>query len=199
MGRAEDAGWVSWNVAGPVIDRLVEFVGTKYQAAEMIGMHSNALSMPRQFLRRTAFNQALYLVGKYQDARAAGRNRHAYFKVGGPMVVHTDVLGKVIRDWTLRYLKERPRAISKYTAQGDGFVGPMDWLSTEVGIHPRKISGITSGELVTVNDILAEKLLIAMGEEWRLSTRGPDRIQVIPNPNWRIEWWIDYMREQGCV
>ena len=126
--------------------------------------------------------------------------RPHYFKQGEPEVVPTYQLAVVIREWSLRFLADRPRdqwqTGKTFVDSGmPEFMGPVDWLTKETGIDQRQISRITTEETVTTSLTVAEKLLMAIDREYMLAN---GEIQVVPNPSWSLDQWMSYMRERGC-
>lgn len=71
---------------------------------------------------------------------------------------------------------------------------PLEWLEQESGINRRRIKGYVNREFHFVPFSHAEKLLIAMGAEYKLAN---GEIPVEKNPHW--SWWQfkRFMRQQG--
>jgi predicted lipase len=119
---------------------------------------------------------------------------------GEAMVVQGFQISTIMRKWITNYLKDRPhnhRSTDENGTAGvpNDFIGPIELLAEKTGMHIRQVSRICNGELKTVQESQAEKLLIAIDESYRFSN---GEIQVVPNPNWSNERWIRYMQEQGC-
>jgi hypothetical protein len=81
------------------------------------------------------------------------------------------------------------------------FIGPLQFIEQEsqrcackVGV--KYLSDILRGERLTVGYCKAEAILMALGKEHLLKT---GEIQVVPNPNWSFEKWVNYMQERGCI
>jgi hypothetical protein len=124
---------------------------------------------------------------------------------GEAEVVPTEEIGALIRNFSKRWVAERPTSFremeidvpeSSIRPNKTVFMGPIDYLSTHTGIQPRQIARITSGELKMLSFSQAEKLLMAMDKEYLLST---GEISVVRNPNWSPEKWMEYMESRGCV
>lgn len=77
-------------------------------------------------------------------------------------------------------------------------MGALAWLEQESGVNVRRISAIMSEDKKVFREVVglstADRLLQAAG----LTGYLYDQIQVVPNPNWSFEQWIDYMQERGC-
>ena len=110
-----------------------------------------------------------------------------YNGTGEPNVVPGYQLAPVLREWTRRWLADRPNG-------PNGFVGPMQWLAHETGLDLRQVSRITNEEIVVIGEQQAELLLLAIDREYMLY----DEIQVVPNPNWSLEKWLAWREERGC-
>lgn len=115
--------------------------------------------------------------------------RPTYRRSGEADVVPTYQLAAVIREFSRRWLLERPNC------DDDFFMGPVDYLSYHTDVPHRMISRITAEEFVTTPLSRAELLLMAMDHEYMLAT---GEIQVVPNPNWSLESWLAYQEERGC-
>jgi hypothetical protein len=119
---------------------------------------------------------------------------------GEAEVVRAEPLGEIIRRWCANWLAERPRWTSSSKADtkasyGAEFMGPIDWLAEKTEIHFRRVYGIASSEFKHVPLTQADKILTAMGYMDMLGKEIP----VIPNPNWSMERWMEYMESRGCV
>lgn len=122
-----------------------------------------------------------------------------YHNRGESEVVMGDELSKMMKEWIMRWLADRPRNI---TEMGKGsfkgsveFMGPIDWLGEKTGIHLRRVSGLCNGEFPMVPLTQADALLTAIGRPEALYN---GEVRVIPNPGWTNERWIEYMRENGA-
>jgi hypothetical protein len=104
-------------------------------------------------------------------------------------------LSPTLRRWVTRYLAERPlntySSGSSYGTQVE-FLGPIQYLSENTGIHLRRVSAICNGEIEFVPLSQADLLLTAI--DMHLS--NPE-IQVVPNPNWSLERWLAYRQDLG--
>jgi hypothetical protein len=105
-------------------------------------------------------------------------------------------LSTVLREWIVRYLDGRGISESKLVGDEVAMFGPIQYLSHWTGISVRRVSGICNGEFPNVPYQQAEILLMVIDRDYLLAN---GEIQVVPNPNWSLEKWMDYMRERGCV
>lgn len=181
LGRDENAGTIPWEDALPVFERLWEIYGGKTKAAEALGLQRNAFSRNFKTIRRKTFNAARRLLDQEDDQRR--------FKVGEAEVVTAEPLGAVLRNWIVMFMRERPNGVDNV------LMGPINWLSEKTEINERRISGIANGEFSHVPLSQTDALLTAIGRPDLLGIE----IHVMPNPNWSMEWWLDYMAERGCV
>jgi hypothetical protein len=128
---------------------------------------------------------------RLQDGHEAELKRR-YNGMGEAEVVLGEQLSNVIRQWVKEWLVDRPRV-----DQINGRVmGPMDYLKEQTGIHIRRVQGIANGEFKLVSVTQADSILTVIGKQYMLSN---GEIRVIPNPNWSLDRWTDYMRERGCI
>jgi len=112
---------------------------------------------------------------------------------GEPEVVPAEPLGSILRAWVARWLSDRPRGRKNNRAASE-FVGPINWLADETGIHISRVEQICNGEIPQVPLSQADKLLTATGEFYMLG----HEIRVIRNSHWSLEKWQEYMQERGC-
>ena len=107
-------------------------------------------------------------------------------------VVLAEQVAKEIKEWTVKWLKTR----TELEASDREVMGPVQWLAEESGVQRRQIARITSGDIKTISEEQAWKILKAIDREYLLVNRT---IHVIPNPQWSLDHWIEYMRNQGCI
>ena len=115
--------------------------------------------------------------------------QHSYHNQGSPNVVPGYQISKVLREWIVKYLAERP------LNQQTEFMGPVNYIAEHAGVSTRQVSRVANGELEVVAEKMAEKLLMAVGLEHMMMT---DEIQVVPSPYWSTEKWVEYMQSRGC-
>jgi hypothetical protein len=121
----------------------------------------------------------------------------SYNGAGEAEVVPGFQLSVVLRKWVVEWLRERPyRNENTNGATVMQFHGPHDYLSEQTGLHVRRVSGIINGEFFVVPLTQADALLQAIE---RPDLLGAGEIQVVVNPNWSLEKWMDYMAERGCI
>lgn len=134
-----------------------------------------------------------------EQVQTALDSNQAQRKVGEAEVVSGEELSSVMRKWVVRFLADRPldsHAIGENSwGEQAEFIGPMQMLTEHTEINIRRVRGICNGEFKYVPLTQAEALLIAIGEEYKLSN---GEIRVIPNPMWTPEQWVDYMQSRGC-
>lgn len=119
-----------------------------------------------------------------------------YNNRGDPQVVPGYQLAAVLQEFCAKWLENRPLLHSGKGIKGSGFVGPVQFIAQETGINTRRISGFCNSEFPTVSFYQAELVLLAIDREYLLSN---GIIQVVPNPNWDLEDYLEWRREQGCV
>jgi hypothetical protein len=122
------------------------------------------------------------------EARMARKGPPTLGAQGEAEVVPAEPLGSILRAWCVRWLQERPR-----DRQGE-FVGPVNWLAEQTGIHIDRVEQICNGKIARVPLSQADKLLIAIDSNYMLGSV----IRVKPNPNWSFEKWQEYMQGRGC-
>jgi hypothetical protein len=111
---------------------------------------------------------------------------------GEPEVVPCYQLAKILNEWIEKYVADRPlRMAEDGGAFGETFMGPIAWLVDKTGLNERSIHRIIKEEIKVVSLTQADLLLTAID-------RHLSEVQVVPNPNWSLERWIDYMKERGC-
>lgn len=127
-----------------------------------------------------------------------------YKGVGEAEVVPGFQLARVLQAWTVKFLDGRSKNGSNRIGnvqfgveedEADYMFGPVQYLAHYSGIHIRRVSGICNGEFQVVPLTQADKLLQAIERPDLLGTE----IQVVPNPNWSLEKWLEYMQERGCI
>lgn len=107
-------------------------------------------------------------------------------------------LSAALRKWIVEYLDGRHIFDNQAGHRKDNqlkFYGPLQYLSEQTEINERRISGLCNGEYPFVPLSQADKLLQAIERPDMLGIE----IQVVPNPNWSPERWIEHMRERGCI
>lgn len=115
-----------------------------------------------------------------------------------PEVVHTPALAAVVKAWTQHWRADRPVETTGRWRDGRTFQGALPWLSHESGISERRIQNIMGSETKTTSLRVADELLVAMGEHWRLYVPvDHGGIAIVPNPAWSNEYWQRYMAERG--
>lgn len=119
---------------------------------------------------------------------------------GAPLlVVRASELAEAMRPWVER---ERVKAKDAKAASSHGFrpnpmahrMGPMKWLSQETGLDESRVSRIYRCAHKFVNLDIAEKLLIAIGEQHAVHD---GRIHILPNPAMKRATWRERMKAQG--
>jgi len=118
----------------------------------------------------------------------ARKGPQGFITRGEAEVVPAEPLGSILRAWNVRWLQERPKGRS-----GE-FVGPVNWLAEQTGIHVSRVEQICNGKIPRVPLSQADKLLTAIDENYKLGSV----IRIKPNPNWSFEKWQEYMQERGC-
>lgn len=116
----------------------------------------------------------------------------SYNGKGEAQVVLGNQLAKVLQEWRTAF----DRRNEGYDTYRDVIMGPMDWLKEMTGLHIRRIHGLVKGEYEIVPLTQAELVLMAIDKDYLLSN---GTIHVIPNPNWSLEKWTNYMKERGCI
>lgn len=119
---------------------------------------------------------------------------------GEAEVVLGSQLAEVLQEWQQLWFKERDPNLSRSSEWGmsyeDRVMGPNDWLTEKTGLNERRIAGFIKGEFKTVPLTQAELVLLAIDKYYLLDN---GTIRIIPNPNWSLEKWMDYMKERGCI
>lgn len=126
----------------------------------------------------------------------AQENRAEFNSAGEAQVVYGKQLAKILARWRMTYLLERNPVKERVsgTSNQSIVIGPAEWLALETGINVRRIRGMINGEYRTVSLSDADKILQALGKEDLLR----DVLYIIPNPNWSLEKWAEYLEERGC-
>jgi hypothetical protein len=191
-GRDQSAGMISWEEAWPVVNRLIELLGSKRAVAQALGRHRNWLyELKWDKLHREHLNEAKALLRQLE----ATESFHAQ---GEAEVVRAEPLSTVLRGWVTEWIAERPtnhQSMGTQPEDGRDFMGPIEFLAEKTEINPRRVSGIVNGEFEHVSLSQADALLTAAGL-WDYLSLG--EIPIIPNPNWSMEKWQAYMAERGC-
>lgn len=115
-------------------------------------------------------------------------------------VVLTSALSTVVQVWVDRWRADRPGEHARTYAEGRQFMGALPWLTQETGLSSRRLYTILNSETHVTSLAIADTLLTAIGEQWRLSPRispSDGGITVIPNPSWSQEYWQQWMKERG--
>lgn len=130
------------------------------------------------------------------EAREVGRS---YRNTGQAEVVLGEQLAKIVQEWRDEWLAVR-NPWTEYSGNpsknGAKVMGPLDWLKEKTGLNIRRINGIVAGEFRTVSLSQADAILTAIE---RISALTDGTLHIIPNPNWSLEKWTEYMRERGCI
>lgn len=122
----------------------------------------------------------------------------------GADVVPGFQLVELIKQFCETWERDRPSGnFHGWEAEEDtsAYFGPMKYLEVEterrgLRISDRYLRRIKSGEVKFVAFDRAEILVLAMEKE-HLFSNGT--IQVVPNPYWSQEEWLEYMAERGCA
>ncbi len=108
------------------------------------------------------------------------------------------LLSRILQQWIEEYHKERPVINVRVDQKGffSPYVGPINYINQETGIHIRIIRKliVVESELVTLS--LADRILTPLGLAYKLSN---GELPVIKNPKWSTEKWFEYMKERGCT
>jgi len=132
---------------------------------------------------------------KLHKLRTENSSRQNYNGAGEAEVVPGFQIAEEIRkfqhNWELEYPEDGH----------SNFIGPFQYIEEETArlgarVPVRFISYLLHGDKLTVSLSRAEVILMAMGKEYLLQT---GEIQVVPNPNWTFERWLNYMQERGCI
>lgn len=134
------------------------------------------------------------LSAEHVEMREAEKRK--YNGAGEAEVVLSAQLAPILTEHRRRWNLERNAKTESELHQGSMVMGFLDWLSFETEIGVRRLWGIMRKEYKTVPFSQAEKILMALQEE-NLLTNGD--VRVIPNPNWSLEKWMNYMEERGCI
>jgi hypothetical protein len=120
-----------------------------------------------------------------------------YNGTGEAEVVPGFQLQKVLQIWVEQWVNDRPLGHqSPGIASGASFTGPFQYIAEQTGLNPRRISAIHRGEIKFIALSDADEILSAMNLTHLLAT---GEIQVVPNPNWSLEKWLNFMDERGCI
>lgn len=141
----------------------------------------------------------------------SGRNAKPFdpkantFRNKGPAeVVDARQVGALIREFSVRWLAERPTMNTSggnpYPSDEEKptyFMGPIDYIAYWSKVNPRVISGVVNDNYNVQNLSLAhaDAILTAIGQYDQLGKT----IEVRPNPNWSLEKYVAYMAERGCI
>lgn len=191
LGRDPDAGQASWAEAWPVFSALIHELGSKAAVARRLGRHRGFLSEMERYhsVKRKFLQEAEALLAEITKDKPR-------YRVGEAEVVRGADLSKVLNRWVVKYLKEHPSTNDDPSWRGAvSHFGPMQWLSHKTEINVRRISGINSGEFEYVPLSQADKLLTAIGQTDSFYNGD---VEIIPNPNWRREWYQRHMEDAGC-
>lgn len=117
-------------------------------------------------------------------------------KSGEAQVVFGAQLAEILKEWRDLWELERTEyEQSSYgRPAGSGVMGPTQYISTQTGIDRRRVSGIVNGEWKFIPLSQADAVLSAIGKDYLIG----GFLHVIPNPNWSMESWVEYMKERGC-
>lgn len=120
-------------------------------------------------------------------------------RLGEAQVVFGEQLSEILLKWKAAYLKERNPDTETgpfaYSVKGYGpIVGPTQYISMQTGIDRRRVSGMMNGEYKFVPLSQADAVLSAIDKDYLIG----GFLHVIPNPNWSMESWVNYMKERGC-
>jgi hypothetical protein len=137
-----------------------------------------------------------------RDLEEESENNYRKFNAAGsPEVVLGQQLAEILQEWKVNYLKERnpEKEFPKGWKTGvvnSQVIGPVDYLKEHTGLDPRRIFGMIKGEYKIIALAQAELILMVIDREYLLSN---GYLRVIPNPNWSLERWMNYMNERGCI
>lgn len=123
----------------------------------------------------------------------------SYNGKGEAEVVPGYQLAEELQAWCKAWLAVRPYGMFRQGEERNGgadFVGPVQYLAHETGLDVRQISRLCNNEQVTISYTQAELVLMAIDREYLLSNGS---IQVVPNPNWSLERYIEWKEQRGCV
>jgi hypothetical protein len=132
----------------------------------------------------------------HKDRNEPRQVQTKFRNLGEPEIVLVSELAPVVNAWINRWTKDRPMMMSLGNAATESatFYGPMKYISENSGVNPRRIYMVCKMEMDRIGLSQAEKILQAIDREYMLAT---GEIQVLPNPNWKMAKWVEYMRERG--
>jgi hypothetical protein len=119
---------------------------------------------------------------------------------GEAEVIRGKDLAPILKNWIEKFREERPsgREINKLSHSQSPFAEvtffPVyKWLEQETEIGDRRLRGIAAGEFKYVSLKQADEILSAIGHPELMQD-----LEVIANPQWTQEEWVEYMQERGC-
>jgi|SRR5215471_2418854 len=123
-----------------------------------------------------------------------------YNSAGEAEVVPGFQIAEEIRKFQQRWEIEYPKDGLDFNS-ANIFLGPLQYIEEETArlgsrVPIRFLSYVLHGDKLTVGYSRAEIILMALGKEYLLKT---GEIQVVPNPNWSLEKWLNYMESRGCI
>jgi hypothetical protein len=142
--------------------------------------------------------------------------RRAWDISGGvePEAVNADDLVKIMREWLARYGKDHPIDKPFHTTQTAKFdengrfsgtesdkrrlfhFSGISYIVHHSGVSDRRVRGLLMGEVKWVRLSIADKILTAIGESYKLAN---GELEVVPNPAMSQELWLLKMQERGCI
>lgn len=194
---------VSVDSVMPLIERLVEKVGSQSDVCRRMGVPVNTISAVKSYKRvRGSFVEKL----KALEAEIAAEDKVRWQNQREPEVVAAEPLGQILRDFCRDWMIERPMGWGD-DQMGGGFMGPVDFLFQKVNEFHEKVMGEPKMSIKLISSICnshkeyvylsqADALLTAIGKAEMLYT---GEIKIIANPQWSLEAYMGYMKERGCI
>jgi transcriptional regulator with XRE-family HTH domain len=169
----------------PMIDRLVEELGSNDAVCKRIGVPRNAIS---RLHHQVHVNGKLVEKLQALDAEIQKDKDEAWMKTMEPEVVNPEPIGSVLREFCKQWIVDRP--------YGENYLGPQNYIAIHSGISIRQISRICNSETKFVSLSKADAILSAIDQQ-ELLRNG--EIKIIPNPTWSMESYMRWMKERGCI
>jgi hypothetical protein len=113
------------------------------------------------------------------------------------LVVLTEQLHPIVIEWLKKHNAEFPAIKSGHGIRTKHFMSGLDYIVAQrPELSARAVYRITSLETKFTTLFVADSVLTAIEET---SAFYDGRVQVIPNPGWTQERWLEWKAEQGCI
>ena len=186
QGRDEGNTWVPVGTVQPILNVLAPKFGGITHLAVALGLQRNYFSRRHRAVKRRTFDKMVKIMDEIRDPAIKP------VKSGEALVSQeTEKFSRMMKEWIKKYnAQHHPNAEAGDYEQDQ--LGPQQCLSERSGVNVRQISGLLNNEFPSISLTKLDQLLLAMGMQDELH-----RFKLIPNPNWKIQWWVEHMEQQG--